>query len=119
MLDVDYDCQSCGACCIEAGAVILDAEDDVPAPLVQHVANLRCMVIEGTSFRCAALLGTIGRAVGCSIYDRRPGVCRSFEAGSDECLSARDAMMRKRADPGALFPGYDSREMPASGARSW
>ena len=97
----DFDCQSCGACCVEAGAVILAEEDDVPVSLVQHVANLRCMVTEGTSFRCAALLGTVGRSVGCAIYGRRPEVCRSFDAGSDECLSARDAMDRKRARPGS------------------
>ncbi len=111
-----FDCQSCGACCVEAGAVILADEDDVPGPLVQHVANLRCMVTEGTSFRCAALLGTVGRSVGCAIYRRRPEVCRSFDAGSDECLSARDAMARKRAAPGRRPPGYETRDMPGAGA---
>ena len=114
MLDADYDCQSCGACCIEAGAVILAEEDDVPVRLVQHVANLRCMVTEGTSFRCAALLGTIGSAVSCGIYERRPSVCRSFDAGSDECLSAREAMALKRADLGSHPPGYDPRHVPAA-----
>ncbi len=108
----EFDCQTCGACCVEAGAVILAEEDDVPAPLVQYVANLRCMVTEGTSFRCAALLGTVGRSVGCAIYGRRPEVCRSFDAGSDECLSARDAMALKRSQPGRRPPGYDLREMP-------
>jgi Fe-S-cluster containining protein len=107
-----FDCQTCGACCVEAGAVILDEEDDVPASLVQHVANLRCMITEGTSFRCAALLGTVGEAVGCGIYGRRPTVCRLFDAGSDECLSARDAMQRRREEPGALPPGYEIRSMP-------
>ncbi len=107
-----FDCQSCGACCIEAGAVILADDDDVPSVLVQHVANLRCMVTEGTSFRCGALLGTIGQAVGCGIYGRRPEVCRSFDAGSDECLSAREAMRRKRARPERRPPGYDVRALP-------
>ncbi len=107
-----FDCQTCGACCAEAGAVILDEEDDVPVSLVQNVANLRCMVTEGTSFRCAALLGTIGEAVACGIYGRRPTVCRSFDAGSDECLSARDAMMRKRQETGHPAPGYDVRILP-------
>ncbi len=108
-----FDCQACGACCAEAGAVILDEEDDVPTSLVQHVANLQCMVTEGTSFRCAALLGTIGVAVACGIYGRRPVVCRSFDAGSDECLSARDAMRLKREQPGSPAPGYDVRVLPS------
>ena len=109
-----FDCQSCGACCIEAGAVILGEDDDVPSVLVQHVANLRCMVTEGTSFRCGALLGTVGQAVGCGIYGRRPEVCRSFDAGSDECLSAREAMRLKRAGPRRSAPGYDVRTLPPS-----
>lgn len=113
-----YDCQTCGACCVEAGAVILADEDDVPASLVQQVANLRCMATEGTSFRCAALLGTVGRSVGCGIYGRRPDVCRTFDAGSDECLSARDAMGRKLAQRGPRPPGYDAREMPRAAAGS-
>lgn len=109
-----FDCQSCGACCVEAGAVILAEDDDVPIPLVQHVANLRCMATEGTSFRCAALLGTVGLSVGCAIYGRRPEVCRLFDAGSDECLSARDAMDRKREMPRRRFPGYEARDMPGA-----
>ncbi len=108
-----FDCQSCGACCIEAGAVILDQDDDVPASLVQHVANLSCMATEGTSFRCAALLGTVGETVGCGIYARRPRICRTFEAGSDECLSARDALAQKRMQRGPRPPGYEPRAMPA------
>lgn len=107
-----FDCQTCGACCVEAGAVILDEEDDVPAALVQRVANLRCMVTEGTSFRCAALFGTVGSAVGCGIYGRRPAVCRSFDAGTDECLSARAAMAEKLAQVGPPPPGYDVRDLP-------
>ena len=117
MREAAYDCQTCGACCIEAGAVILDHEDDIPTSLVQHVANLQCMATEGSSFRCVALLGTVGRSVSCGIYGRRPGVCRSFDAGSDECLSARDAMHRKLAEPGPPAPGYDARELPAIVAR--
>ncbi len=109
-----FDCQTCGACCVEAGAVMIDDEDDVPTSLIQHVANLRCMATEGTSFRCAALLGTVGRSVACGIYAQRPSVCRSFDAGSDECLSARDAMARKREPSAAPSPGYEPRDMPAA-----
>lgn len=115
-----FDCQTCGACCVEAGAVILAGEDDVPAGLVQRVANLRCMATERASFRCAALHGTVGLSVGCGIYGRRPTVCRSFDAGSDECLEARDAMRLKRegAREGAVPPpGYEAREMPGPVAR--
>jgi hypothetical protein len=39
--------------------------------------------------RCAALTGTVGLSVGCSIYEDRPAACRAFTAGSPLCLEAR------------------------------
>ena len=39
--------------------------------------------------RCVFLRGTLGEAVACTAYERRPQVCRDLEAGSPECLSIR------------------------------
>jgi hypothetical protein len=47
--------------------------------------------------RCAALEGEIGRHVGCSVYGKRPLVCREFQAGSDDCLMVRRQFGRDRA----------------------
>lgn len=41
--------------------------------------------------RCAALTGSVGTSVGCSIYEDRPAACRAFTAGSPLCLEARAA----------------------------
>jgi Fe-S-cluster containining protein len=41
---------------------------------------------EGRDARCAALVGEIGKSAHCSIYDKRPAVCRSFDRLDPECL---------------------------------
>ncbi len=97
---VDFDCQACGACCIHAGDVPVEASDDpVPRHLTRSVRGrigfgsweaergTRVMARRACN-SCAALSQSGGRNV-CRIYDSRPSVCREFEAGSSECLEAR------------------------------
>jgi Fe-S-cluster containining protein len=86
------DCQSCGACCaysrewprftLEEDAVI----DLIPAALIaENGSGMRCI-----GNRCAALLGEVGVATACGIYDQRPDVCRACQPGDDACLMARE-----------------------------
>jgi Fe-S-cluster containining protein len=53
-----------------------------PAELTLKVGPHRAAMrgTESRSPRCVALDGTIGAAVSCSIYARRPSPCREFEA---------------------------------------
>jgi len=109
MIDPDnYDCVKCGACCVS----------DYDAPDYAHVSteeaeefwtrDLDSLLYEERTYgapalsmktrydpqgncRCAALSGTVGKQVSCSVYDIRPNVCRRFEAGSSVCDSARKA----------------------------
>jgi Fe-S-cluster containining protein len=39
--------------------------------------------------RCTALVGEVGKQVGCNIYEQRSSTCREFEAGSEDCAKAR------------------------------
>jgi hypothetical protein len=39
--------------------------------------------------RCVALVGEIGRKVGCSVYKSRPAVCKAFQPGTDACAEVR------------------------------
>jgi Fe-S-cluster containining protein len=39
--------------------------------------------------RCSALLGEVGVAATCSIYETRPDVCRACQPGDEECNTAR------------------------------
>lgn len=96
-------CQTCGACCanfrvdfdvseLEGGAYAWGAGVPV-AMTVQVTASLVRMGGTDSGYdsppRCVALSGRIGREVGCTIYESRPGPCREFEAGSEPCLRAR------------------------------
>ena len=99
------DCQACGACCcnpaenraegfrdyveVEPGAKLWKK----PALLQRYsVANGRGehhLKLIGAEERCAALLGSLGKRVRCSIYEWRPRGCKKVEAGDASCLRYR------------------------------
>lgn len=97
---VDFDCRSCGACC-RGWVVEVESDSLVPARLVKNDPICGPVMREtgippgGNAYkntgcgRCVALRGQIGSRVRCSIYEKRPKVCREFEAGGDDCLEAR------------------------------
>jgi uncharacterized protein len=84
-------CQSCGACCSFASdwprfSTEDDAElDRIPGPLV--AADLSGMRCDGN--RCSALMGEVGVATACAIYELRPHVCRACVPGDEGCAMAR------------------------------
>lgn len=79
-------CLSCGACCARFRVSFYWREADdaeggtVPVDLTEDVTPVyRCM--RGTNQpqpRCAALLGTVGEGVRCTIYEQRSSPCRDF-----------------------------------------
>jgi Fe-S-cluster containining protein len=86
-----FDCQTCGACCSYASDwPRFTLEDDAaiacipPALVAEHGSGMKC-----SGDRCAALTGTVGTAVACSIYSVRPDVCRACQPGDDACMIAR------------------------------
>ena len=96
-------CLKCGACCaafrVDFHMSEVDCDDSagVPPGLVVPVTGdlVRMRGTDAAPPRCAALEGEIGQAVGCAIYDRRPGPCRDFAPyaplglGDDACDRAR------------------------------
>lgn len=90
---VDWDCQTCGACCSYSSEwprftmETDEAIDLIPAELTS--ADGRGMRCEGS--RCSALAGKVGTHAACTIYDVRPDVCRACNPGDDECRTARAA----------------------------
>jgi Fe-S-cluster containining protein len=88
---LNFDCQSCGACCAYSQDwPRFSLEDDealarIPAALVNESGSgMRC-----AGDRCAALTGGIGKSTACSIYTVRPDVCRACMPGDPECHMAR------------------------------
>jgi Fe-S-cluster containining protein len=55
-------------------------------------ATLRTAQVDGDC-RCAALNGRVGAQVSCAVYERRPGACRQFQAGSKVCDYARQFVL--------------------------
>jgi len=109
MLDPDdYDCTRCGACCVsdyDAVDYVHLSEDDLarlsPAERRFFIhtdktygsaqCSMKTAYDEKDNCRCKALEGVVGESVACSIYEKRPSVCRRFEPGTDVCDYARQA----------------------------
>jgi Fe-S-cluster containining protein len=100
-----HPCLACGACCAFYRASFYWAEaddaspDGVPAGMTRRLTDHRRSMLgmDGSSPRCIALVGEIGRDVHCSIYERRSSVCRAFEPSwengspNERCDRARAA----------------------------
>ncbi len=87
-------CQECGACCAHSSEwprFSLETDADLML-LPEHLvsASLGGMRCDGN--RCCALLGEIATWTSCSIYDRRPLVCRDCQPGDDACSIARTSV---------------------------
>lgn len=104
------DCQSCGACCVEAGPVSVNVYDSTPRWRTRSIRysmpyteqDVRDGVRQMDKYlggRCKALAGVVCKSVSCRIYDTRPAVCRTFEPGSAGCLESRATALRKAAAP--------------------
>jgi Fe-S-cluster containining protein len=98
-----YDCQTCGACCVDFtgthGYVRLAPRE---APRFRRL-GLPVVGESGESILgtradgegrdvCAAFAGAVGGACSCSVYPSRPRVCQTFEAGGPQCREARRAV---------------------------
>ena len=80
-------CTSCQACCCHL-EVILMGDDDPPQAFVETDAWGGQVMARKDDGWCAALDRDTMR---CRIYERRPGVCRDFEMGGNECIAERSS----------------------------
>jgi len=94
------DCLTCGACCQSLLCVGVRPTDNVDRDRYWEitvdteqgeVVVDRYLKRNGDTLACAALEGTIGKRVGCTIYETRPVMCHHFDAGSDRCHAIRRA----------------------------
>ncbi len=107
-------CLRCGACCAYFRVSFYWAECDeatengVPATLTRPLSPFRLVMLgtSGPAPRCVALLGTVGEEVRCTVYDRRPSVCRELVASwlngqpNPQCDRARAAWNLEPLTPG-------------------
>jgi Fe-S-cluster containining protein len=88
-VNLDFDCNTCGACC-ETSAdwpKLTDADRGADGPPPEMVTPDGYMACQGD--RCGALDGVVGVRTGCRIYERRPQPCRICQPGDQACLVAR------------------------------
>ena len=86
----DVSCDTCKACCCRL-EVLLMGDDDVPQALsvedrwggwvMRRLADGWCAAVDRATMRC-------------TIYARRPGVCRDYQVGDNECLIERRQLAR-------------------------
>jgi Fe-S-cluster containining protein len=100
-----FDCQTCGACCVQFGPhdgtayVYLDRDEvhqmrSLGLPVVRQAMGGVCLGAtshDGAGGRpaCVAFTGHLGGPCGCGIYEERPSICRDFEVGGELCRVAR------------------------------
>jgi Fe-S-cluster containining protein len=94
--DTPDDCMRCGACCFSDSPrhARVTGDDhqrlgDDAETLVEWIGNEAFMKIErvtGEMHKCVALgIDAAAGTFACSIYERRPQVCRDLEQGSGGC----------------------------------
>jgi uncharacterized protein len=88
--DPDVTCASCAACCCRQEAMLF-GDNDIPADLIEANAQGGLSMARLDDGWCAALDRT---SMACTIYAKRPWICREFEMGGYECLAARKAAQR-------------------------
>lgn len=91
--DTDYDptisCAACEACCCRL-EVMLMGDDDVPVELSMQDRWGGWVMRRLDDGWCAAL----DRAtMKCTIYPRRPGVCRDYQVGAGDCIVERARLL--------------------------
>jgi hypothetical protein len=99
-MEMPADCRSCGACCFSDSPTYVRLLGDDWSALgpdadrwAWFVGNRAYLRMEGG--RCAALVWSRDSESGevrfhCSIYDRRPTLCRELGRGSPECEAERE-----------------------------
>lgn len=85
-VEEEVTCASCAACCCRLEVLIVG--DDVPERMVADNAWGGAVMRRLDDGWCAAL---DRQTLLCTIYGRRPGICRDFEAGGYDCRVVRAA----------------------------
>jgi uncharacterized protein len=91
------ECLSCGACCFSTLDRYVPVSGDDHARLGDDAERLVVWIENRAYLRleeahCAALAIDVARArFVCTVYERRPQVCRDLERGSPACAGEREA----------------------------
>jgi Fe-S-cluster containining protein len=90
--DAGIHCDNCAACCCRLEVLLL-TDTGVPRYLIATDAWGASVMARREDGWCAALERQTLR---CSIYDRRPWICRELEMGGGDCVAARQAFAEEQ-----------------------
>ena len=104
-------CLNCGACCFSRLDRFVRVSGDDYQLLADAAPDLTLFIENRCYLRirdghCAALMIAPGGVFSCSVYERRPAICRELEPGGPACRAeieqkagrTREALARLRAD---------------------
>lgn len=87
-LNTSIKCSDCKAlCCRLEVQLIDDADEQVPEHFTEQVDNLYYVMKRGEDGWCDAL---DRKTMLCTIYERRPFICREYQAGDYDCVNERN-----------------------------
>lgn len=86
--DPTVTCSTCAACCCQL-EVMLITDTGVPERFIDNDDWGGEVMLRLDDGWCAALDRD---TMMCTIYDRRPLICREFEMGAPECISEREGI---------------------------
>ncbi len=85
--DTKVTCASCEACCCRQEAMLFN-DTEIPDNLVEINSQGERSMARLEDGWCKALDRNTRL---CTIYEKRPWICREFEMGEYECIAARSA----------------------------
>lgn len=116
-----HPCLRCGACCAVYRVAFHWLEvadvDGVPEELTQPLDPHRLEMRKLSDGRCVALSGTIGQEARCTMYGRRPSVCRELTPAWEDDGPARSATGRVPGSACRLSPRPTGKCRPPSRPR--
>ncbi|MDR3410381.1 MAG: YkgJ family cysteine cluster protein [Formivibrio sp.] len=84
-------CATCKACCCKL-EVMLMGDDDIPLEFTLQDQWEGWVMLRLDDGWCAAL---DRKTMLCTIYERRPFICREFQVGDSECLVERRQLIAR------------------------
>lgn len=83
--DTKATCACCDACCCRQEAMLFN-DNEVPDKFIEIATWGEMSMARLEDGWCVAL---DRNTMSCTIYEMRPWICREFEMGGSECISAR------------------------------
>lgn len=97
-IDRSISCQRCDAVCCRQTVLVMPEDRGVPRHMIDRTPEGLEVMAQDEDGWCVAM---DPNRMNCSIYDRRPGVCRAFQMGSRDCREVREIYAH-------LYDGYET-----------